>query len=159
LEDIDVYDTSVIGDAYSFLGFPARKSAVSGNIISTDLGSYSGEAARLEAYRQLEYKPQHHILIRFRRHKTVNYGTGLRQAAVHPEGLSGGAVVGWDKEMDKKNSLPPPPKLVGILTAYHQPQHCLAATRINCFLECICKNNPDLPFASAPPFDHSCRTG
>lgn len=157
-EDVDVFDTSVEGDAYSFIGYPYRKSHVAVKTISTELGSFSGEGAKLADYSRLRYKPQHHILIRFRRHKALNYGTGQRQTAVHPEGLSGGAVVAWDKYMEEKTTLPPPPKLVGILTTYHQAQHHLAATRINCFLECIWKNNPDLPFAMAPPFDHSERS-
>jgi hypothetical protein len=155
--DLDVFDTTVEKDSYSFLGYPVRKSDVRGNTIITESASFSGDGAASHECERLGYNPQHHILIRFRRHKTVNYGTGLRQTAVHPEGLSGGPVVAWDKLMEEKNQLPPPPKLAGILTTYHESAHHLVATRINCFLECIWKNNPELPFGSLPPFDHSGR--
>jgi hypothetical protein len=152
--DLDVFDTTVEKDAYSFLGYPVRNSDVRGNTIVTDLGSFSGDGAASDEYERLGYNPQHHILIRFRRHKAVNYGAGLRQTAAHPEGLSGGPVVAWNKYIDEKEQLPPPPKLVGILTTYHESAHHLVATRINCFLECIWKNNPELPFGYLPPFDH-----
>jgi hypothetical protein len=153
--DLDVFDTSLEKDAYSFMGYPVRNSDVRGETIITPLASFSGDAAARNEYKRLGYNPQHHILIRFRRHKTVNYRAGMRQTAAHPEGLSGGPVVAWDKYIDQKERLPPPPKLVGILTTYHESAHHLVATRINCFVECIWKNNPELPFGYLPPFDHS----
>jgi hypothetical protein len=153
-EDVDVFDKTAAGDGYSFVGYPHRKSRVDGHIISTTLCTFSGEAAPLSSYQKLGYNPQHNVLIRFRRGKTVNYSTGHRQTAVHPEGLSGGAVVSWLKRVTPSAESPPSAKLVGILTAYFESEHLLAATRINCHLQCIAAKFPHLPFAVCPPFGH-----
>jgi len=66
-----------------------------------------------------------------------------------PEGMSGGGVFAWSKELPKLSALAQP-KLGAIVTEYNQSHNVFIATRLACYLTAIKKNEPSLPIFSIP---------
>ncbi len=83
----------------------------------------------------------------------MRYQNWSRSIVCLPEGMSGGGVFAWTKKMSRLEDIVQP-KLVGIITDYDESRHVFAATRINCYINAIRKNNPDLPIYVGPSHNH-----
>lgn len=142
-KDVLMCDQLIQGDLYTFAGFPWRKTKVRGITYETDFYTYSGGACSHEAYAKLGYDPEVNVLIRFNRKKSFRLQNQTITTAPLPEGISGGGVFAWPKDMAKRNALPEL-KLVGIAHSFHEKDRCMAATRINTYLACILRNNPSV---------------
>ena len=142
-EDADTLDQTEKGDAYSLIGFPVTKSEVEGREVSNELLTLSGEGTDAALYEKLKLRPEHHLIIRYRRKKGVSYLTGQRTISPSPHGMSGGGVFAWSKQLPDPAALAIP-KLVAITTEYHPEHNIFVSTRLHCFLVCILKNNPSL---------------
>jgi len=153
ISDCDLYDTTSEGDGYTIIGYPSRRSETVGLSAKTKLLSLSGEGVTDHRYELSKRNIQHHILIQYRRNHAVHYRTFTKSLVCLPEGMSGGGVFAWHKELQNPKFVAQP-KLVGIVTDYDQGNDAFIATRLNCFIRCIIKNNPDLPISVAAPFDH-----
>jgi hypothetical protein len=143
-DDSDAFDETASKDAYTIIGYPARRSGTEGNIAYTDQFSLSGEGVADSRYGLLGCNPRHHILVQCRRNRTVRYSDMRRQQFPLPEGLSGGGVFAWDKDLPKLSALKQP-KLIGILTEYHRQKNVFVGTRLGCYLTVIHQADPTLP--------------
>lgn len=152
-EDCDTFDTTAEGDAYTLIGYPAKKSRNKGLHAKTSLYSMSGEAVERELYSEFGINIQHHILIRYRRKKTKNFLTRVRSTAPHPNGMSGGGVFAWTKELPDQSRISQP-GLCGITIEYNESENVFIVTRLNLIIACILKNNPDFNISVLPPISH-----
>lgn len=151
--DCDLYDVTNDGDAYTVVGYPARKSQTIGITAKTEIFTLSGEAILDERYLKTGRKIQHHLLVQFRRKRAMDYKTFTKSTVCLPEGMSGGGVFAWSKQLLNTKTITQP-KLVGIATDYDQSSNVFIATRLNCYIRCIQKSNPQLPIAITAPFSH-----
>ena len=152
-DDCDLYDTTSDGDCYTIIGYPSRKSETVGQSTRTELISLTGEGVTDSRYGKSNRNIQHHLLIQYRRNRALHYRTFKKSLVCLPEGMSGGGVFAWHKELPNPKFVTQP-KLVGIVTDYDQGNDVFIATRLNCFVRCIMKNNPELPISLATPFAH-----
>ena len=143
VDDLLLTDSLLPGELFTFVGYPWRNTKKKGLVHEGDRTTYTGHSFSADVYEQLGYDHFAHILIRLRRRKTVSSRYGGRNAAVHPEGISGGAVLAWPRTM-KERQENPQLKLAAICHTYHSKSHCMASTRVISFIMAILKNNPDL---------------
>ncbi|MCB1106304.1 MAG: hypothetical protein KDK74_16380 [Cephaloticoccus sp.] len=146
--DCELQDTTTDKDWYTLIGYPSRQSHVLKNALETSIQCISGEGVDDDRYEKLGLSKEHHILIQFRRKYAQSYNNWSRSLPCLPIGLSGGGVFAWTKTMRNESDLKQP-KLVGITTDYDQGRHVFHVTRINCYLNAIRKNNPDLPISTS----------
>lgn len=142
-EDLALMDSIHSGDVYTFGGFPWRKTDAKGRVLTTELCSYTGEAADQDIYKRLGYSRAYHVLIRFRRKKSVSFVTGHRKIAPLPHGISGGAVFAWQKDI-VQNPRQADLRLCAIAHTYLEQEDILVGTRIGPYLAMIERNWPKL---------------
>lgn len=141
-DDLHLTESLVDNDIYTFAGFPWRKTKSRNNVHTSEQFAYTGGAAAERKYEKLGYDRSSHIVVSFNRQKSYNT-SGSKIIPPHPQGISGGGVYTWPKDIKTSNrevNL----LLVGIGHTYHEKQHCLVATRINYYLANIYHNNPQL---------------
>ncbi len=146
--DCDTFDEVASKDAYTMIGWPTRRANKKGNALESEIVFISGEGITDQRYEHLKCDRIHHLLVQHRRNRSVRYSTMLGTQLPLPEGMSGG-VFAWSKELPKLSALVQP-KLVAIVTEYHQSHNVFLATRLACYLMAIKKNEPSLPIFSIP---------
>jgi hypothetical protein len=142
-KDFDCSDVSNEGDAYSLIGYPASKSSSTNTISTTELFVLTGEGQKNHFYENLGLNIKDNLIIRFRRKKGFCLQREQRVLMPNPQGLSGGGVFSWSKDLPNKNELKTP-KLAGIITEYHRNKHFFVSTRLELFIKCICYRYPSL---------------
>jgi hypothetical protein len=152
-QDCDLRDATSARDWYTIIGYPSRQSRTQGNTVETSQLSLSGEGIVDSRYKKLGRNIQHHLLIQFRCKRAMHYQNWNSSPTCLPEGMSGGGVFAWLKKMSRVEDLSQP-KLVGVVTDYDESHHVFAATRLNCYINAIRKNNPDLPISVGPAHQH-----
>lgn len=161
INDINLFDSTKFGDVYSMVGFPGESPIFASEVKFKERFAFTGDACDPKQYRKLKFNPQHYILVSFNRNKVKRIGsvdcfqTRNRYVAPKPHGMSGGALfAAYEPDPDKKDSRPTA-CLAGILTTYYPSEHTFVATRINCFINFILANNPEIPRTYVRPFNHS----
>ncbi|WP_415887609.1 hypothetical protein ACMXYO_05850 [Neptuniibacter sp. QD37_6] len=127
-------------ELFSFVGYPHRKSNVSGELATTESYAYGTYHADLSEYAQLGYKLEDHIVTKYNRKNSFNPKAGRVELSVLPHGISGGGVFIWpvDTHIPPRNR-----KLVAIGHSWKTDGY-FVATRLEVFLEAILRNNPTL---------------
>lgn len=143
-DDCDLHDVTAPQDVYTVIGYPSRKSGRDDNRLSTEMFSLSGDGVMDYRFDRLKLNPERNILIQHRFKKTVNYSTMLRKQPPHPEGMSGGGIFAWSKALPNLKALSQP-KLVAILTEYHQEHNVFVGSRLSIHLNAIHRSDPSLP--------------
>jgi hypothetical protein len=151
--DCDLAETTTAGDAYTVIGCPARRSARQGNRVVTDLFSLSGEGVTDRRFQQLALDPVHNVIVQYRMNRTVDFSTMLKRQFGNPEGMSGGGIFAWDKELPKLSALKQP-KLIGVVTEYHPHQNVFVGTRLHAYLVAMHRNDPSLPIQTVSDYAH-----
>jgi len=142
--DCDLEETTTAGDAYTVIGWPARRSARQGDRVFTDLFSLSGEGVADHRFQQLSLDPVHNVIVQYRMNRAVDYSTMLKRQFGNPEGMSGGGIFAWNKELPKLSALEQP-KLIGVITEYHPHKNVFVGTRLHAYLVAMHRNDPSLP--------------
>ncbi len=143
LDDLLLTDDLETGDLFTFVGYPWRKTQSRGRVRQTELTTYTGHASARDIYQKLEYNRFVNVVIRMRRKKTYSTRYESYQTAPHPQGISGGAVIAWPRDLIDRHDASHL-KLAAIGHTYHQREHCMAATRIIPYMIAIVRNNPGL---------------
>jgi hypothetical protein len=147
--DCDTFDETTAKDAYTIIGWPTRRANKSGDRLESEILYISGEGLTDQRYERLKCNKIHHLLVQYRRNRSVHFSTMLRAQLPLPEGMSGGGVFAWSKDLPRLSALAQP-KLVAIVTEYNQSHNVFVATRLACYLVAIKKNEPSLPIFSVP---------
>ena len=128
-------------ELFSFVGYPYRKSNISGTGVSTESFAYGTYHAELSEYERLGFPADAGIVTKFNRKNSFNPKAKRVELPVLPHGISGGGVFIWPKEM---TGIPPKNrKLVGVGHTWKKEGYFIG-TRIEIFLEAILRNNPSL---------------
>ncbi len=128
-------------EQFSFVGYPYRKSNVSGGSVSTEHYAYGTYHAELSEYECLGFPVEACILTKFNRKNSFNPNSRRIELPVLPHGVSGGGVFIWPREI---TCIPPNNrKLVGVGNTWKKEGY-FAGTRIEIYLEAILRNNPSL---------------
>jgi len=143
-DDADMADVMSIGNAYSVIGFPARRSSARANSVSTRLLTLTGTGVDRSRFEKLEFSPRNHVLLSFRRKKAFDFTSRRRMIQCLPEGMSGGGIFAWSKNLPDLAHVAQP-KLVGIVHSYYESESVFVGTRLHCYLRCIRDQHPDLP--------------
>jgi len=147
-------DNLLSGDIYTFSGFPLTKAKKSrNNEFSSELFSYSGEAAIPDKYKNLKYSEDSNIIINFRRKKAIA-PTGEKRVPPHPKGISGGAIFRWPKSIGKNVEVINR-SLVGIGHTYIERHNCLIGTKLSLYFNLIINNHPELFKSDTIHYDNS----
>lgn len=141
--DLLLTDDMETGNLFTYVGYPWRKTKHKADSFETDRTTYSGHALPRDVYKSLNYNRAVHVVIRMRLKKTYSSRYQSHQAAPHPHGISGGAVLSWPRTLHERLGYPEL-KLAGIGHTYHSSHHCLAATRVIPYMLAIVRNNPHL---------------
>lgn len=140
--EIWMTDNICTDDAYSFSGYPIKKAKTVESEHSSEMFSYTGEAAQAKKYKTLGYDGSANILINFRRKKSVDLKKG-KQIPPHPKGISGGAVFRWPKAPENAIDFNCR-RLVGIGHTYIEQHNCLVGTKISLYMKFIAQHYPQL---------------
>lgn len=136
-------DNLIDGDIYTFTGFPLTKAKSSNSEFSSEIFSYTGEAAIRKKYENLGYENDTNIIINFRRKKAIDPFSGKKLIPPHPKGISGGGIFRWPKSIDiERNKIER--SLVGICHTYKENQNCLIGTKLSLYFNLIAQNHPEL---------------
>ncbi len=130
-------------ELFSFVGYPYRKSNVSGGRASTDSFAYGTYHADPSEYKRLGFPNDVNIVTKFNRKNSINPKVGRVELPVLPHGISGGGIFIWPRgmaEVPPKNR-----KLVGIGHTWKKDGYFIG-TRIEICLEAILRNNPSLRY-------------
>lgn len=128
-------------ELFSFVGYPYRKSNVSGGIVSTATCAYGTYHADPSEYEHLGFPMNASIVTKFNRKNSFNPISRRVELPVLPHGISGGGVFIWPKEMTE--TPPKNRKLVGVGHTWRKEGYFIG-TRVEIFLEAILRNNPSL---------------
>ena len=142
--DANLEDRMASGDAYSVIGFPARRSSSVGSFVETSLLVLTGSGVGSSEYEDLGLSTNHHLLLRFRRKKAIDFKTRRRSAPCLPEGMSGGGIFAWSKKIPDPKHLSQP-HLVGVVHTHDSSLNAFLGTRLLCYIRCIRDQHPDLP--------------
>jgi hypothetical protein len=141
--DLALFDTLRSGDHYTFAGYPWRKSEFKQNVACTTLTTFTGEASSPEVYQRVGYSPNFHVVIRYRRKKSISFRTRRREMAPLPHGVSGGGVFSWQKDIIQ-NPREPELRLCAIAHTYLANESLLIGTRLGPYLALIEHNWPEM---------------
>lgn len=134
-------DNLMEGDVYTFTGYPLSKAKNSStNQYTSEIFSYTGEAAINRKYETLKFDPDSNILINFRLKKATDPSSGEKRRPPHPNGISGGAIFRWSKHQPN----PIERTLVGIGHTYLSKHNCLVGTKLQQFIGFIAANHNEL---------------
>ena len=132
-------------DTYTFSGYPYRKTKYNTDKVETEIFSYTGQAAINVKYDRLGYDNVAHIIINFRRKKSVDTD-GNKFTPPLPHGISGGGIFRWPKAIsrrtEKLEEMNRP--LVGIAHTYLKSHNCFIGTKLWMYLRLIQTNHPEL---------------
>jgi hypothetical protein len=142
--DCDLTDQTTAGDAYTIVGYPARKSERGNQRVSSEIFALSGEGVSDKRFDQLALDRKHHLVVQYRPKRAIRYATMRRSRTPHPEGMSGGGMFAWHKDLPKLSALGQP-KLAAIVTEYHQHKNVFVGTRLSAYLIAMHRNDPTLP--------------
>lgn len=151
-EECDLADRMRLGEAYSVIGFPSRRSASTATVAETSLLTLTGSGVSPQTYEKLEFSRLDHVVLQFRRRKAIDSVSGFRTPPCLPEGMSGGGIFAWSKRLPDLRKLEAP-KLVGVVHEYHDTRGLFVGTRLSCYLRFIRLQYPDLPIRRASPDD------
>jgi len=151
-DDCELGDVTTAGDAYSIIGYPARKSERQNNTVATDLFTLDGEGVTDKRVDEVMRDPRRHLVIQYRTRRAIHYSTMRRWQSPHPEGMSGGGIFAWSKALPDVSALAQP-KLVAILNEYHRHRNVFVGTRLDSYLVAIHRNDPTLPIIPVPRQD------
>lgn len=146
--DAGLDDLMTPGDAYSVIGFPARRSSTSGRFAETSLLTLTGSGVPATQYEALGFSTRHHLVLQFRRKKALDSVSGRRTPPCLPEGMSGGGIFAWSKELPALRHFGSP-HLAGIVHGYDASKSVFLGTRLLCYLRCIRDQHPELPIHRA----------
>lgn len=142
--DIDAMDEVQHEDSYTVIGYQASLSNIIGEVASSELTRISCDGVLDYRYRKLGLSPESHLLLQYRMRKGISYET-MKQGKKHVfDGMSGGGVFAWSKELPDHKALAQP-KLCGIVTFYEPHYNVFLVTRIGYVLVSILKEFPNLP--------------
>jgi len=143
--DCDPMDTTEEKDAYTIIGYPSESSQSTEGTAETAITRISGEGTRDHRYAKLGLTPKSHLLIQYRTRKAT---TPLMKQArkVNFEGMSGGGVFAWSKNLPNPDALSQP-NLVGVVTAYSEYHNVFISTRIHMIFSTLKNKFPDLPIS------------
>lgn len=127
-------------ELFSFVGYPYRKSNVSGSVASSESFAYGTYHADSSEYERLGCSFSENIVTKYNRKNSFNQKSNRVELSVLPHGISGGGVFIWpvDTQIPPRNR-----KLVGIGHSWKKEGYFIA-TRLEIFLEAILRNNPSL---------------
>ena len=130
-------------DAYTFAGFPYRKTKVRERSIESEMYSYTGLLGDERLYRSEGYDLQTNILVEYdREHSVDRYGKKLLPPL--PHGISGGAIFAYPKDRSKWLSENKSLQLVGIAHTYNSTKNYMVGTSMGVYINCIGMNHPEL---------------
>ena len=144
--DSDPMDELHDKDAYTIIGYQASCSSSKREVFSSQISSITCDGVLDYRYRKLGLSPQNHILLQYRMRKGVSYETMSQGKKHNFDGMSGGGVFAWSKELPNPHALAQP-KLCGIVTGYDRHYNVFIATRIGHVLSAMLKQFPDLPIS------------
>lgn len=127
---------------YTFAGYPHSKSKIRPGIAQSEPYYYSGYSVDKEIYSKYGYDSTKHIIMRYRRNKSVTK-EGDRIFPPLPKGISGGGIYVWPEDF-RGQFTPPNRKLTGIAHTYKEKDNLLIGTNIREFIKCIIINNSSL---------------
>lgn len=138
-EDEIQRDAHLAGEhnAYTFVGYPFRKTRRRGVMLSTAQQRFTGSGLSPEDLRLVGLDPKVHIAIKFRRRKTVSGPNDTVKTAPLPHGMSGGGIFAWPKPLRGLKELPRFYPLVGIAHTYLEEKGLLVGTRIEFLMKVI----------------------
>ncbi|HLX95706.1 MAG TPA: hypothetical protein VKU37_08170 [Verrucomicrobiae bacterium] len=129
-------------NAYTFAGYPWRKSRVKKDKIETEFITVEGMEVQKEIYETLGLTRSQHIVVRFNRQQTFSQLHKRVVVAPLPSGMSGGGVYVWSEEALKTWPVRLP--LVGIANEFIPDKSLLVATRLQFYFSCIFHSHPEL---------------
>jgi hypothetical protein len=138
-EPVDV--TPVFGSRYLLLGYPASKQPkrIEAELVPVPQ-RLPGFPRALVEYDARGLEPRHHILFEYKRDEVFN--SRGRLTGPKPQGMSGGGA--WSVDLYGARRLPHP-RLVSILTEYHEaPHHTITSTRVGLCIDAISDHFPAL---------------
>jgi hypothetical protein len=142
IDDVIFIDDATQSVIYTFAGYPSSKSKIRPKLATSDPYFYGGYSVASEVYSKYGYDPHTHIIVKYRRHSSVN-PEGEKEFPPFPEGISGGGIYVWPEDYQGQ-FIPTMRKLVGIVHTYKKNDDLLIGTNIQAFIKCIAINNPDL---------------
>ena len=145
-DDCDLSDITKPNDVYTLIGYPSKKSRTADNAVTTGLFSLSGDGVMDKRFDELGLDPRRHVVVQLRMKRAVHYSNMLKTRPPHPAGMSGGGVFAWSKALPKLSALAQP-RLVGILTEYHEHKNVFVGTRLSAHLMAIHQSDPTLPIS------------
>jgi hypothetical protein len=128
-------------ELFSFVGYPYRKSNVSGGRASTESFAYGTYHSDQSEYKRLGFPIDANIVTKFNRKNSFNPKVKRVELPVLPHGISGGGVFIWP--MDATEIPPKNRKLVGVGHTWKKEGYFIG-TRVEIYLEAILRNNPSL---------------
>lgn len=146
-DDCDMMDTTEDGDMYTIVGFPFSRSKTRLGSAESEILIISGGGKLVSHYPKLRLSLQDNIVVSFRPKKSKSFKTGLIGSTPNFPGISGGAILAWDKRLPDPAALNTP-KLCAIIHEFHRSMNCFVGTRLHCFLVAIKDNENNLPIRS-----------
>jgi hypothetical protein len=140
-QDLGVEKYYADKELFSFVGYPYRKSNVSGGQAMTNSFAYGTYHAEVSEYERLGFPTDACIVTKFNRKNSFNPKVQRVELPVLPHGISGGGIFIWPRKisgMTIKNR-----KLVGVGHTWKNEGYFIG-TRIEILLEAILRNNPSL---------------
>ena len=147
-DDCDTMDTTEDGDMYTIVGFPSSRSNTRPRLAKSEILVMSGTGKLTLNYQKLRLSANDNIVVSFRLKKSKSFVTGLTGSTPNLPGISGGAILAWDKRLPDPKAVNTP-KLCAIIHEFHKGINCFVGTRLHCFLVAIKQNEPTLRIASS----------
>lgn len=142
LNDIYLLDDATRSVIYTFAGYPSSRSRIKHGMAQSEPYFYSGYSVKKVIYSEYGYDPTKHIIVGYRRHKSVTI-EGETIFPPLPRGISGGGIYVWPEDFEGQLR-PPKRQLTGIAHTYKERDNLLIGTNIQEFIKCILINNPQI---------------
>lgn len=142
--DSDPMDETQHNDTYTIIGYQASLSSSEGKTVSCEISRVTCDGVLDHRYGKLGLNPKHHILLQYRMQKGISYETMIQGKKHVFDGMSGGGVFAWSKDLPNPHYFAQP-KLCGIVTGYNPHHNVFIATRLGHVLSAILNEFPDLP--------------
>ncbi|MGZ0707302.1 hypothetical protein ACWPKO_03070 [Coraliomargarita sp. W4R53] len=146
-DDCDTMDTTEDDDMYTIVGFPFSRSKTRLGAAESEILIVTGNGKLTSHYPKLKLSPNDNIAVSFRPKKSKSFKTGLTGSTPKLQGISGGAILAWDKRLPDPKAIRTP-KLCAIIHEFHRSMNCFVGTRLHCFLIAIKKNEKNLAIRS-----------
>jgi hypothetical protein len=136
-----IRETDLAGDSHDpgpvvFFGYPWRKSNPEGPYLSPEAVHYTGSQLSDAELAENGFNPAINIAKGFHRKKSA-HGTGQRQTAPLPEGISGGGIFLLPKSYRGQSTVTGDFLLIGISHRWSERESLLVGTRIDWLLSAI----------------------